>query len=100
MWVLILTSGYLQQPPAIIGGYASLQEAEGAGLVATFFENPTDPSDLPLPLPYWNRFSVIPGAACKSPGIGVHSEVWHNGGHMVRTTRRFDGGKPLTVTTK
>lgn len=34
-WVLILTSSYCQRPPAVIGGYRTRDDAEGAGIAAT-----------------------------------------------------------------
>src|SRR5438876_836585 len=58
-WVLILTNTLADCPPAVIGGYASMPEAEAAGMLGTAF-NP-NPDIFDEAMPFYTRFLVIPG---------------------------------------
>jgi hypothetical protein len=77
-WVLILDSSYTAAPAAVIGGYATREEAEQAGDLATAF-GPYVPATEGSPpsqeMPYWVRYTVIPGAAASGPLGATHSHL-------------------------
>jgi hypothetical protein len=86
-WVLILNSDVVAKPPAIIGGYATREEAETAGDLATDFSNLPE-----FASPYYISYSVIPGAAAVGPSGGTFSSVAREwGGTCVwqRYTRKW-----------
>lgn len=90
-WVLILNTGYIQKPPAVIGGYPSRAEAERAGELATAFDNAVD-----CRLPYYTEYLVIPGAAAAEPVGATQSSIEHTldftttpMNKIIRTTKRF-----------
>jgi hypothetical protein len=94
-WVLILDSSWTTKPPAVIGGYATREEAERAGDLATAFE-PYDPEIINgHSMPYWIRYVVVPGAAAFGPLGSTHCELqrgdWSGSrpGEITRITRRF-----------
>lgn len=89
-WILILNSNINAKPPAVIGGYATREDAERAGDAATAFDNePEWPQ-----LPFYTNYVVIPGAACSEP-IGstlsdvVHSQDFATGHKIQRQTKRW-----------
>lgn len=69
MWVLILTSGTITRPPAVIGGYLSREEAERAGDLATAYDSSA------TVYPEFQNYTVIPGAAQSGPVGSTHSRV-------------------------
>ena len=86
-WVLILNSGYIQKPPAVIGGYPTREEAERAGDLATAFKNES-PFERE---PFYLSYSVIPGAACSEPIGATFSYVERNDDFtgLERKTKRW-----------
>ena len=83
-WVLILTSPVYARPPAVIGGYETLEAAEAAGIAATS-SNESDRQ--------FYAFTVIAGAAASGPTQAVYSHVtreWYpDGAKLNRVTRRW-----------
>jgi len=85
-WVLILNSGLIQKPPAVVGGYPTREEAERAGDLATAI---TDREQFQR-LPYYTHYLVIPGAACSEPAGMTSSFVDHGDNYKLeRYTRRW-----------
>ena len=70
-WVLILQSPTVQEPPAVIGGYETREEAEKAGELATEQSSKHDE-----PFANFNSYTVIPGAALHGPVGSTHSKTW------------------------
>jgi hypothetical protein len=70
-WVLILTSSYYNQPPAVIGGYPTRDEAEQAGEMAIVYDEEN------RIVPNYTKYTVIPGAACSGPLGSVHVKTDH-----------------------
>jgi hypothetical protein len=63
-WVLILRSNYHAEPPAVLGGFKSITEAERAGDAATQFGEPAPDAPLgwySVARPHYSKFFVIPG---------------------------------------
>jgi hypothetical protein len=77
-WVLILNSSYTQEPPAVIGGFSSLEEAEAVGDAATAFGEPAPDASMgwhSVPYPHYLRYTVIPGAGVQGPSRSVHCHL-------------------------
>ena len=87
-WVLILVSSEIPKPPAVVGGYQTREEAEQAGELATAYDVEK------YGIPYFTRYSVIPGAACSGPIGATHvktsyESVWQNEKFELKVTREI-----------
>ena len=95
-WVLILNSNYTQKPPAVVGGYPSLVQAESAGDLATAFGEPAPDAAMgyhSVPYPYYTSYLVIPGAAANYPLQSLYCRIERrfdpDDGKLVRIKERF-----------
>jgi hypothetical protein len=59
MWILILNSSWIAKPPAVIGGFKTLDEAEASGDLATHFWPPTEDWG-PGRTGDWTSYTIVP----------------------------------------